>query len=1088
MKIKNIVILLMLLFLSISAVSANDLADENNDLIIDDNNNYDIMADEIDSYTKLNESIATKDVVDLNGNTVLYGENDTNFINGININKTVTIQNGIIDGNNTAAFFNIENGNLILINITLQNGFNVDLLAPIAAIDSNLTIENCEFINNTGDSSVSGVFPSSVLYVTESYVDIKNSNFTDNMGLNWFGAIVAKESEFNIDSSNFINNIGKNSGVINTFLSNFTITKSTFKGNKVTSNDEAQGGAIYFAGSTFSIEETDFEDNSARGGAAICILDSNGTISKSNFINNSGEVASVINAGLANVDIIESNFINNTAVENIIHFGFSNITISKSVFTNNNVSGRLFGEASEIITIRDSYVDMDEVEFSNNFASDSVYNNGDLLIFNSSFKNEDVEVIINSQGNLTVVDSEFVNNNVSYVIASDAPNGNFTIVSSDFNDNIAFMIIGTSNNAFIIDSKFDNNNVSGIVESYGNLTIDNSEFINNLYNNLQAIIMQDCANGYLLLKNSLFESEDIPVLTTIGNIYLENNIMNTNVPPIVIVDVDYSINNITSPTFLTILDNKTIDAKIGDVINLTAYLTDDNGNIIVFATAEYDSDKGEFYFKYANFTFTIDGNNFSTNKTSIEGVYYYEYNVTDLGVFVVSGDSEYCNNLTIDYGVLDVGNPDLGVNIESPISSDENSTVTVTMDANATGNVTVVVNGTNYLVNMTNGTGVINLPNLAPGTYNVTVSYVGGGDFYPVTYNGTLVVKDDLKSVLVVADLVKYYRNGSQLIAYLTNLKGEPLSGMNVTFFINGRNYTKVTNATGHAVLSINLEAGNYSVLTIFNATGNYSDASYESHVEVKSTISGEDVTKFYRNGTQYYATLVDGTGKALANTNVTMNINGVMYTRTTNENGTVMLNINLDPNEYVITVDNPVTNQSFSNLITVKSTIEGENVTKMYKNDTQYYATLYNADGSVLANTNVSMNINGVMYIRETNENGTVKLNINLDPDEYVITVYNPVNNQSFSNLVTVLPILVGENLNKTFGILDQYEVAAFDEVGNPAIGANVTININGVMYYRISGDDGVAKLNINLNVGSYIATATWKGYSTSNIINVVE
>ncbi|WP_409199626.1 hypothetical protein [Methanobrevibacter sp. DSM 116169] len=949
MKIKNIVVLLMLLFLSISAVSANELADENNDLIIDDNN-YDVMADEIDSYTKLNESIATNDVVDLNGNTVLYGENDTNFINGININKTVTIQNGIIDGNNTAAFFNVENGNLILINITLQNGFSGINNALISAVDSNITFDATDFTDNYYEDMA-------LLYTSNSTVEMNDVKFIDNLANESATIIYDMDSTYIIDNTNFIGNVAHT--------------------------------VIVSHGSLFTIKS--------------------------------------------------SSFYNNDAIYNIISNSDGNYTISDVVFIENFVEGNI------IINYMGN-MDITNCTLENNFG------NSTHLEFGS--------IIVNTWGNLNILDSDFINNSAEFSTIISNNEGNLSVLDSNFDNNVANVVV---------------------YNNLGNLTIIDSEFDNNKNRSKLAytIASYSPGNNSLNLTNLLINSDIGPALYIAGNIYLENNMINVNdCPAIIIIRVGEN-NFVSSQTYLTILDNSTIYAKIGDIINLTAYLTDDNGNIIVFSDNEMN---------FNNFTFTIDGNNFSTNKTSIEGVYYYEYNVTDLGIFVVSGDNEYCNNLTVYNGVLDVGNPNFSVIIDSPVCSDENSTVVIELDVNATGNVTVVVNGTTYLVNMSGGIGVVNLPNLAPGSYNVTVSYVGDGDFYPVTYNDTLVVNDVLRSVLSVDDLVMYYRNGSQLIAYLTNLKGEPLVGMNVTFFINGRNYTKTTNATGHASMNINLDPGSYYVFTVFDGSANYSNASCDSYIEVESTIEGENVTKMYKNDTQYYATLYYGNGSVLANTNVTMNINGVLYTRETNENGTVRLNINLDPDEYVITVYNPVNNQSFSNLVTVLSSIEGENVTKMYKNDTQYYATLYNADGSVLANTNVSMNINGVMYIRETNENGTVKLNINLDPDEYVITVYNPVNNQSFSNIIKVLPILVGENLNKTFGTPDQYEVAAFDEVGNPAIGANVTININGVMYYRISGDDGVAKLNINLNVGSYIATATWKGYSTSNIVNVVE
>ena len=51
------------------------------------------------------------------------------------------------------------------------------------------------------------------------------------------------------------------------------------------------------------------------------------------------------------------------------------------------------------------------------------------------------------------------------------------------------------------------------------------------------------------------------------------------------------------------------------------------------------------------------------------------------------------------------------------------------------------------------------------------------------------------------------------------------------------------------------------------------------------------------------------------------MNINGVFYNRTTNENGTARLNINLPPGEYILTAIDPLTGLQMSYNITVLPT-----------------------------------------------------------------------------------------------------------------------------------------------------------------------
>lgn len=49
---------------------------------------------------------------------------------------------------------------------------------------------------------------------------------------------------------------------------------------------------------------------------------------------------------------------------------------------------------------------------------------------------------------------------------------------------------------------------------------------------------------------------------------------------------------------------------------------------------------------------------------------------------------------------------------------------------------------------------------------------------------------------------------------------------------------------------------------------------------------------------------------------------------------------------------------------------------------------------------------------------------------------------------------------------------------------GKSVTFNINGVLYTRTTDSNGIARLNINLQVGTYVITSTYKGQNIANNI----
>ena len=58
-------------------------------------------------------------------------------------------------------------------------------------------------------------------------------------------------------------------------------------------------------------------------------------------------------------------------------------------------------------------------------------------------------------------------------------------------------------------------------------------------------------------------------------------------------------------------------------------------------------------------------------------------------------------------------------------------------------------------------------------------------------------------------------------------------------------------------------------------------------------------------DGHEFTAHVLDDTGKALANSKVKFNINGIIYTRTTDNEGDAHLNINIIVGSYTITSTN---------------------------------------------------------------------------------------------------------------------------------------------------------------------------------------
>lgn len=175
----------------------------------------------------------------------------------------------------------------------------------------------------------------------------------------------------------------------------------------------------------------------------------------------------------------------------------------------------------------------------------------------------------------------------------------------------------------------------------------------------------------------------------------------------------------------------------------------------------------------------------------------------------------------------------------------------------------------------------------------------------------------------------------------------------------------------------------------------------HTNKIVVLSSISGKDIVKYYKNGTQYFATFLSSDGSLLTNREVTFNIYGVFYKRFTDSNGIAKLNINLNPGKYIITAIHPKTGEMHSNNITILKTLITHNLKMSFKDGSSFKAKLVNDYGKPKTGSKIIFNINGVFYERNTDNEGIARLNINLISGEYIITSY--YKDYAVSNKITI-------------------------------------------------------------------------------------
>ena len=295
------------------------------------------------------------------------------------------------------------------------------------------------------------------------------------------------------------------------------------------------------------------------------------------------------------------------------------------------------------------------------------------------------------------------------------------------------------------------------------------------------------------------------------------------------------------------------------------------------------------------------------------------------------------------------------------------------------------VNGVNYTKELVNGKASIGI-NLNPGNYTITTFY---------HYTDGLATKTnniEVLSTILANDVVKFFRNGTQYCAKFLDGCGSPLVNASVIFNINGVLYKKQTDYEGVARLNINLFPGKY-ILTAMHPDG----LMYGYNITVLSTIHGDDIVKFFRNGTQYCAKFLDGCGSPLVNASVIFNINGVFYKKQTDDNGMARLNINLFPGEYILTAIH-LNGEEKANIIKVLTTISAEDIS-LIENKSGVFV-LKTHDGA----RNVSITINGVEYIVQTDDGGVATLNVSLSKGNHAVLSKNLNSGEEVFNMIYVM------------------------------------------------------------------------------------
>ena len=213
------------------------------------------------------------------------------------------------------------------------------------------------------------------------------------------------------------------------------------------------------------------------------------------------------------------------------------------------------------------------------------------------------------------------------------------------------------------------------------------------------------------------------------------------------------------------------------------------------------------------------------------------------------------------------------------------------------------------------------------GNHRVTYSFNEPG-YVPATgYRDITIAKDNVTALTGDSYYAAYEGVKNPYVVTLT-VGGVPLPNQEVIFKINGKYYTKKTDANGNVTLDFNYPQGTYKIKYLFKSTTNAIFAKSYAKIKVKKGMPTKIVKQnspVFKNNklTTLKFKYFDSRGNPINKQKIVLKVDRVKYKQTTDKNGFVKFKIRLKTGDYAVKVYsyNTVYKQSIEKFyITVKS------------------------------------------------------------------------------------------------------------------------------------------------------------------------
>ncbi|ADC47940.1 adhesin-like protein [Methanobrevibacter ruminantium M1] len=463
-----------------------------------------------------------------------------------------------------------------------------------------------------------------------------------------------------------------------------------------------------------------------------------------------------------------------------------------------------------------------------------------------------------------------------------------------------------------------------------------------------------------------------------------------------------------------------------------------------------------------------------------------------------------------NYSEGSYGRAIVNVDKATPVISAEGETVewgeVATVKVNATGangeklNIPLVVrviwevSGVDELIEIENGTGeaAFQISNyVAPGTYNVTVIFLGNDEYYPVNNTEAKIILTEPKTVeMEVSITPDEYGKATNVTVTLKDVASKPLEGSTVTVTVDGKEYANATiGEDGTVTVPVEgLEAGNHTIAVDFD-DGEHSPVHEEENIAIEPSTDAtvEATVNVGENETTVDVIVKDSTGEGINGT-VIVYVDGEPVANTTVGNDTSSVSIGqLAPGDHTVDVEfvNPnYAPTSYSTHVTESTSLTNMTVKVDKKNilygESDITATIeFTSEGKALDGV-VEVLLNGeAQNVTVTGGKATVKFS-DLAADHYTV-VSNFAGNATYApssdsanfvverkatkfNYNDMNTTAVNPNVDGRIGEYFYFQLV--DQDGKALANKSVSIGFNGKVYNRTTNETGWAKLQINLRI----------------------